>query len=393
MHGFIRSVTDIVNNGESCCISLNSYLPSARDFMLFTLSELKSPTISLLQVSSSNSIKDCFRGPKSTASDSVIGIKPTNTEIAVDTIIRYCPQTLPSDSVLVVTAKVESQDEKTKGKLYVTFGQAGVWGKSVAGGVGLLHRMSRQSKILARLVNLSHPDMDFVMEWKFLQERKENVPNFPVKEELVKEPQKRAKLEESGTQILQSNIVQTKGQGNEEEELSVLKQELEVTRKALDMAKERVVYLEKRLELRDNALVNVLIGTHPAFEGLADYPRRGQQKEEKENAVAFNTARNTKVTFNVLEAPALCSAPVESGDKKTPRKAALSRTLSNAQGKAVRVSTTTLSSCNSAQNASWVPSSNVPASKSSIPASKKRQVATPGRTPGARGKTKSRLSK
>ena len=237
---------------------------------------------------------------------------------------------------MVVSIRVIT--ENTKGKLYLTFGGTGVWLKAVENKVGLLYKMSQQCEMLVRLVPSvsQHPDMAFVKEWHSLQRS------------LQQGEQQQS--DEGGTIELKEEDYEG-CEEDEDEDVQALKKDLALTKGELRAANERIAFLEERIALRENTLINVLIGSHPAFEGLADYPKRRKRSGDKENKVDFNAA------------PMVLTYTPHLG----PQQKTMSRTLSSTQGKAVRVAA------------------------SSQASKKKKQIAAPGQTPGARVKTRSRV--
>lgn len=300
-------------------------------YLIQTRSKIASEVRMILVFSTFGSVTSHFNeGPTPRSNNSVTGIKPISATQAAETLVRYCPQTVPSNSLICVTIKVETT-KKTKGRVYLTFGNAGVWEKAVNDEIGLLYRISEQCKVLHRLVNVSNPDMSFIKEWHNFQ-RSEQKEGTDEEEDLT----------------LEINEEDYDEDQEDEEDRVDLRRQLALAQSELKVAKDKIAYLEERIALRENTLVNVLIGSHPAFEGLDDYPKRRKLSKDKENKVDFNVIPKIQ-TYT----------PAASTTNKT-----LSRTLSS-QGKAVRVATS--------------------ATK------KKKQVAAPGQTPGNRCKTKSRL--
>ncbi len=284
----------------------------------------------LLVKGASDGVRDLFSGGG--AATSVTGVKVTTATQVQDLLQRFAPDSVADGECLVLSISRVIGTSKTR--VHITFDGEGVWEQALQRAAGLLSKLAGGSQCVRIICNGMQNDE--AKEWRRL---------FP----LTRMPSSQQKP----------------GKENA----------LEVALARIRELEEELAEANKRIQLREHTLVNVLIGSHPAFQDLADYPRRktaegaADAKENKVNRVEFHSS----VVDNTAMTPLLPSSS---------KKPALTRSLSiaSAGGGAVRVAR--------------MPSIPAPAPVSKH-AAKERPVKTPGPgragvTPGT-SKTKSRV--
>jgi hypothetical protein len=274
----------------------------------------------LVNGSSDNIVRDLLGS--SGAVSTVTALKLTSVVKVMDVMQRYAPGTVERGECLVLTTSRVVGGVKTR--VHITFGGCGVWEQAVKGKTGLLSTLASRCDCV-RIASIAKGD--FAAEWRRL---------FPMPVE---------KKQLSALQVALARI-----------------QELE----------EQLAEAKRHVELHDNTLINVLIGKHPAFQDLADYPKRKVREGEanaKENQLNRVEFHSSVVDNEGAAAPS------------STKKPALARTLSNAS-----------SSQGPVRVAKAPPAAPTPAASR-----KKPVVKTPhpprnaGVTPGGSGKSKSRI--
>jgi hypothetical protein len=290
------------------CLSLQGFPAAHKQLLSFVFKTLftraQQYSVSFLQVSAANRpLKDLFGAKKGGKADSVVtGIKATSVKQAMEALLRFAPDSLDASDTLVLTATCVLGNG-TKSRMHVTFGQAGGWKQSLKMGTGNLLFKLVQRCPCVRICDEARSD--FVAEWRQL---------FP-RSDLTELEQAQAKIAKLEEQLKESN---------------------------------------RRIAIRENTIVNVVISTHPVFQGLADYPRREKRtfgEIDKENGL-----QNRGVVFHSSVADnAQPPTKTARSAKKPPQ---MLRSLSNSSG-AVRV-----------------------AKSGATPGRVSKSSATPGRTPG-----------
>jgi hypothetical protein len=330
------------------CIEMNASISSfIIDQMFGSLHSQHS--VSFLNVSAaSEAVGDLFGSSGGTSA--VTGIRVTSAKQTFDLLQQFGPKEIEAGCNVVLTASRMVGGKKLR--IHLTFGGSGAWEEAITSGVSLLSKLAARC-ICFRIANLGMSD--FAQEWRRL------FPGVP------------------RTNVVSSCSLDGEQLRNALARVAELEQELEETR--------------RRLLIRENTLVNVLIGSHPAFLDLADYPRRHNGATDKENGAANRVVFHSSVKEDSAAAVALPSS-----SKKVPT---MQRTLSltsAAVGGAVRVAATKPTTPGPAPApASAVKSKAATpgmtrktsiatnASASAIPG-KKKPLATPGP-----GKTRSRV--
>ncbi len=301
-------------------------------------------SVSYLEVAASNdAVRDLFG---SSGGAQVTGIRVTSASQTVDLLHQFAPAEISSGSNIVLTAS--RVVEARKYRVHLTFGGPGVWEEAVVNGTSMLAKLSSRC-VCVRIANI--PNSDFAKEWRRLY------------------PQSvAAAVTTAAASHAASHSVDAETLRNALARIAELEDELAETK--------------RKLQIRENTLVNVLIGSHPAFQDLADYPRRaGVGVVDKENGRS-----NNHVEFH-SSVPLETSGLAQPSSTKKHATPAMLRKLSSTSasgGGAVRVAKAVTPSATKTDSKSATPSATkkstsilAPVTSGSKPGVKK-PVATPG---------------
>ena len=268
------------------CLSLYSFNASqklVRGIFENMFESSQQCSLSFLSVNDSSLVvSDLFSTNAGKNSSTVTGIKVSSAAQTMETLIRFAPSIIELDTTIVLTASRLAKDG-TKQRMHMTFGGVGVWQAAVA-----LSPEHLLSKLVSRCTCFrvaTAATSDFAAEWRAM---------FPKSEA--------RQLQEALRRVAQ--------------------------------LEEQLAEAQRRMALRENTLINVLISTHSAFQGLSDYPRRQKPVQDKENGLK-NRGIEWDVSVTDKTAPAKSVSAMKA---KKPQQ--MLRTLSTGNSGAVRVSRT-----------------------------------------------------
>lgn len=302
-------------------------------------------SVSYLEVKASHeSVRDLFGSPGGT--QAVTGIRVTGAVQTVDLLQQFAPARIEPGTNVVLTVSRLVGGKKLR--IHLTFGDAGAWEEAVVNGTSLLAKLSARC-VCVRIASLMPVGQSFAQEWRRMFPAAPTVP-VPVAATVL-----------NNTEALQKA----------EARIAELEEELNEA--------------NRKLTIRENTLVNVLIGSHPAFHDLADYPRRnpiaaGSVAPDKENG------RSNHVEFHSSVPQETSGLALPSSTKKHAPPSMM-RTLSSASasgGGAVRVAKVATPSATRKASVTMA-AAPLSANKPGVQ-QKKKPIATPGP-----GKTRSRV--